>query len=468
MIVKAKEFTDKVEYNLRDERLINSGERILIGFSGGPDSTALLHILHKLSSKLRFSLMACYINHKIRPRAVNKEIEFCRDFCAKLKIEFVLYEIDIPKYAKENKLSLEEAGHIQRKKILRKIAAENNCNKIALGHHQDDIIETILFRLFRGTGPGGLQPIKPMSGNTIRPLYNTSKEDILDYLKKNRIPYIIDRSNLKSDFSRNYIRNKIIPTIKRHFGSGYKNSIGNFAEIISAENDYLTDLTQKNLKKIAQITPGGKIVVDLPKIAVYDGWLRRRIIKQFLEKLSGVPGAGSFDDIARINSLIEGELKAVSLGGGIRVIREGDKIYFSKGKCNIRYGDMKISGVTEITELRSRLECTQLPVGSARTELQKKGSRINIDYDKIAQPCRVRGIKPGDRFTPLGMKGTKKVGDFLTDKKISKHLRDEIPILLDKKGLIWLVGHQIANRVKVDKSTKKVLDIEYIKRKSSW
>jgi len=465
--MKTNEFLDKVEKNIKGQRLTLPGDRILIGFSGGPDSTALLHILYKLSPKLKFSLIACYINHKIRPRAAKKEIEFGRDFCKKMKIEFILNEIDIPKYAKENRLSLEEAGFIKRKEILQKTAEENQCNKIALGHHQDDIVETILFRLFRGTGPGGLQPIKPISGNIIRPLYNITKDDILGYLKTNKVRFLIDRSNQQSVFSRNYIRNKIIPVIKKRFGDSYRSSICNFADIISTENDYLADIVSKKIKKIARFTPGGKIVVDLHEIRQYDSWLRRRIVKNLLEELSGLPGTGSFDDIARLNRIIDGELNAVSLEKGINVLCEGEKIYFTKGKCNIPNTTMNSGGKTELTELNSRFKCTQFPVESAVTEVQKGGDRVNIDFDKMVPPCIIRGIKPGDRFRPLGLKGSKKVGDFLTDKKVSKHIRDEIPVIYDKKGLIWLVGYQIADRVKIDKSTKKVLDIEFIKRKNN-
>jgi tRNA(Ile)-lysidine synthase len=466
--MKKDGFQNKIENNIKELRLIEPGDKLLIALSGGPDSTALLHILHELSSKLKFSLSACYINHRIRPKAVQKEIEFCDKICTKLNIEFVLHEIDIPEYAKKNKLSLEEAGFIQRKKILQKIANKNSCNKIVLGHHQDDIIETILFRLLRGTGPGGLQPIKPISGNIIRPLYNITKDEILKYLKSNKIRYLIDRSNLKSEFSRNYIRNKIIPVIKKRFGDSYRSAIGNFAEIISAEDDYLAAIASKNLKKIAGISPGGKIVVDLPKIRLYDSWLRRRVIKKILEKLSGLPGTGSFDDIARLDRLIDGELRAVSLEGGIDVVRRGDKIYFIKDRCNIRNVNMNTEGTTELAMLNSRLKCSQLAVAKAIRKVQKGGDRVHIDYDKIDPPCQIRNIKPGDRFTPLGMKGTKKVGDFLTDKKVPRQLRDEIPVIFDNKGLIWLVGFQIADRVKIDKSTKKVLDIEYLKRKINW
>jgi tRNA(Ile)-lysidine synthase len=458
--MKTDGFLNKVADNIKVRRLISPDDNILVAFSGGPDSTALLDILHKLSSKLKFSLMACYINHKIRLRAVKKEIEFCRDFCAGLKIPFILYEIDIPKYAQKNKLSLEEAGYIKRKEILSKIALENKCDKIALGHHRDDIIETILFRLFRGTGPGGLQPIKPISGNIIRPLYNLSKDDILEYLKKNRISSVFDRSNLDMGFSRNYIRNEIIPAIEKHFGSGYRSSISNFAEIISTEDDYLNQKTRKSLKKITTITPGGKIIVDLKKISTYDSWLRKRMIKQTLERLSGHPGAGSYADIERINGVIESKLKSVSLGNNMRVIRERDRLFFLGCKTNIEKRELKIEGVTEIPELQSRLKCASTSVQKSSKKLQKGGGRINIDYDKVSPPCRIRGIIAGDKFTPLGMKGTKKVGDFLTDRKISRHLRDEIPVVLDKNGVIWLVGYQISNRVKIDNSTKRILNIE--------
>lgn len=462
-----KDIVAQVKENIVEHNLIMPGDKILVAFSGGPDSTALLYILDRLKKELKIELAACYINHRIRPKAVKKEIRFCHDFCIKLKILFVLCEADIPKYATEQKLSIEEAGRNFRLEVLEKIARDEKCDKIAMGHHLDDAIETILFRLFRGTGPGGLMPMKPIYGKFIRPLYNIPKSDIEFFLNRKKIRFMLDRSNLKSDFSRNYIRNKIIPVIEKHFGPKYRNSINNFARIISDDDSFLRGFAERQVEKICTITPGGKIIVDLPKIAVYAVGVRRRIIKLLLEKLSGRPGTGSFEQVERINDMIDGHLKAVDLGGSLRAISYGELLVLAAGKINIKRRNLEIPATTELPEIRTAIKTRLRKGNKAVLDIQKSNRKINLDIDKILQPVIVRSIRPGDKFRPLGLDGTKKIGDFLTDRKIARYLRDEIPVIEDKNGIIWLAGLEISENVKIDKKTKKVLEIELIRRKNT-
>ncbi|RKX17062.1 MAG: tRNA lysidine(34) synthetase TilS [Candidatus Zixiibacteriota bacterium] len=466
----------QIKKNIAEKQIICSGDKILVSFSGGPDSTALLYSLYKIYGKKAGrvpkragvenpGIIACYINHNIRPKAAKNEIKFCRDFCNKLNIPFIIIEADIPRYAKEQKLSIEEAGRNFRKDILHKIAREKNCNKIALGHHLDDTIETILFRLFRGTGPAGLSPIKPISGKFIRPLFNIPKSYIISFLEKDKIKYMLDRSNLESDFSRNYIRNKIIPVIEKHFGLKYKNSIDNFCQILADEDNFLNDITEKITKKLCTITPGGKIVVDLKKIAVYDICIRRRIIKRLLEKKYKHPGAGSFEQIERINDLIEGRRKTVDLGRNLRVVADRGNLMLSGGKIKMGRRNLAIPDTVELPEVRAVIKTQLIAIKSAKRKKQKNSWKINIDADKIVMPLEISGIGQGDRFQPLGLNGTKKVGDYLTDKKSLRQIRDEIPVIKDKKGIIWLVGYEISDRIKINNKTKKVLEIELIRRK---
>lgn len=461
-----KDLLNQIKKNIAAQQMISPGDKILVSFSGGPDSTALLYALNKLKRDYNTKLIACYINHNIRPKAVKNEIKFCFDFCKKYRIPFMVAESNIPKLAREQKLSLEEAGRNFRKDILQKIAFDENCNKIALGHHLDDTIETILFRLFRGTGPGGLNPIKPVSEQIIRPLFNIPKGDIVAYLKKNKIGFKIDKSNLESDFSRNYIRNKIIPVIEKHFGAKYKNSINRFSQILADEDNFLRKVTEIEAKKTYDVTPGGKIVVDLKKITLYDTCIRRRILRLLLEKLFGHPGAGSFKQIEAIINLINGRQKAVNLGRDLRVIQDRDNLILSGIKIKLRRQNLEIPGKVEIPEIRVTINSRLIATKSARKKKQKNGWKINIDADKIILPLIVDGIKPGDRFRPLGLNGTKKVGDYLTDKKCLDAIRDEIAVIRDKKGIIWLAGYEISDLVKIDNNTKKVLQIELIRRKN--
>jgi tRNA(Ile)-lysidine synthase len=461
------ELEKTVKNNIIEYNLTEKGDLMLVGFSGGPDSTALLHILKQLSQPLKFSLAACYINHMIRPRSAKKEIEYCWSFCQKLKIDFHLINEDIPALAKELKISVEAAGHKFRRAALRQLALEDDYTKIALGHHKDDLIESVLFRLFRGTGPQGLNPIRPKNDLFIRPLFNIERKDIEAYCRKNKLAPIIDRSNFDPKYSRNYVRHKIIPVVDRHFGDKYKNAVFNFSRIITEENGFLHDLAAAGMKKVARFTPGGKVVVDSKALAAYDDWLKRRIVKSILESMAGYIGYGTFSDIESVLMVIDGRKKTVSLEGQIRITADRSELIFTRGNIRIYRRQLKLNESTNIDEINSRIICREIPEAHAVIRPQKKGARIHVDLEKVSWPMYITGIKPGDRFRPLGMKGTKKIGDFLTDIKVPAILRDEIPVLHDRKGIVWLVGHQIADRIKIRKSTKKVLEIERFEKRKS-
>ncbi len=454
----------KIKENIERFGLIEPGDVVLVSFSGGPDSTVLLYILSQLAKPMKFDVRACYINHNIRAKkTLEKEIRHCRMFCERLGVDFVLLEADIPTIAKEEKLTVEEAGHVFRKEALPEICREEGCNKIATGHHLDDRIETILFRLFRGTGPGGIDPIKPKAGQFIRPLFDISRSEIEDFIKKTRLLPVLDESNLDIKYTRNYIRNKIIPTVEKHFGPGFKSSLLNFSEIIGQENVFLADVALLAMKKIVEVTPGGKLIVDLPRLAGYDLWLKRRIIKNCLEEAGGRSGAGSFEDIGRVETIISGKIKAADLRGGMHAASDHDKLYFFKGRIKIKAEEAETPGLLTIDGLNSAVKFKEIPASKAVLKTQRKGLRVDLDIDRVAPPITVRGIKAGDVFVPLGMTGKKKVGDFLTDQKVSKYIRDEILVIEDKRGIIWLAPYRIADRVKIDNKTKKVLRIDLLK-----
>jgi tRNA(Ile)-lysidine synthase len=456
---------EKVKNYIKTGGLIVPGEHVLVGFSGGPDSTFLLLILNKIARQIGFELSACYVNHNIRPRAAKKEIVFCSNFCQKRKIPFILVDADVPGFAQDMKISLEEAGREFRYLIFSDIARQNNCQKIAVGHHQDDIIETILFRLFRGTGPQGLDPIKPLSGNIIRPLLEITRPEIEQYLGKNKINYLIDHSNLKSGFSRNYLRNRVIPLIEKKFGAKFRSSISNFTKIIAEQDDCLKKIAQEELSKISSRTPGGKIVVDLNRLGAYDSALRKRMMKLAIESISGRKGAGSFDEISRLDTIISGKIKSADFGSGIRVSREKDVLIIWKKRSQWTGKRMPIGGIIDLPEISSQMKSRIIPNASARLKKQKGGLRIHLDANKIQPPLQIRPIKPGDSFTPLGLNGKKKIGDFLTDKKVPRYLRDEIPVVLDRKGIIWLAGYQISDNCKIEKNSSNILEMEFLRGK---
>lgn len=457
------QLSGKVEEYIRRFGLIERGDKVLIAFSGGPDSTALLYLLKQLSTRMKFQLCAVYVNHQIRPRAAMRELRYGAALCRRLGVPFVGADCDVPRFARDSSLSLEEAAREARYALLNEIAQSEKCNKIALGHHADDIIETILFRLLRGTGPQGLEPMRPQNGKYIRPLLDIERSEIEAFLRRSKISYLLDRTNFESEFSRNYIRNKMLPAIERHFGVGYRKAIRQFADIAVKQDRFILRMAQAEWHRIAQITPGGKILLDLNKLRVYDESLRDRVLKIAMEKMMHQAGAGSSAEIAAINKIILGNKLAVSLKRGVRATKEREWLVFSAPMAQVKGISLEVGSRSKIPGYRMEFYCRIIPKKAARMRLQKGGAKINIDYDKIVLPLQLRHLRPGDSFQPLGLKGTKKVGDFLTDWKVPRYLRDELLVVTDARGIVWVAGYQIDDKYKIDKETRKVLQIEIIR-----
>ena len=267
---------------------------IFIGYSGGPDSTALVHLLSTLNAKQDLNLKAIHINHNLSKHSSTWE-NHCVETCSKLNVNLITKSIEI----KVDGGGLESASRKARYKAFEKIL--NRDDQLLLGHHSDDVAETLIMRLMRGTGPDGMEGPKLKrslgQGVLVRPLLGVSKKEILDYLKKHNINYIQDDSNLSSDFDRNYLRNKIFPILEKKWNN-FPNRVSNFSKIIKDRNDNYSDLMHEkyddlisnsiNLKKLKELSdpliadvlrysikkcnlavPSSKIIEEIIKTFVY-------------------------------------------------------------------------------------------------------------------------------------------------------------------------------------------------------
>jgi len=456
-------FTEVFNKTVDKYRLIGEGDSVLIGLSGGPDSVALLSLLTKIRKKMNLRLTAVYINHQIRPKAALKEEKFCQELCDRMGLELDIVTEDIPALAKKKKTGLEETAREFRYEVYELLADEDGHDKIALGHHIDDRVETVLFRILRGTGSAGLKGIPVKRGKYIRPLYALTKNDILAYLRKNELDYCLDESNLRADFSRNFIRNELLPEIRDKLNPGVDRAILNLSENIAAEEEYLEQIAEKTVKKAINITSGGKLEVDLILFKGYDLWLKRRLLRYGLRFLSLRQLA---PDKEVIDRLVKLEKKSISLPEKIQAIITDKKlVLYRRGKPAVYNIRLEYDQLLKLDNLKLNFKCRQNRVEAVNLKNKKQSRKVFLDSNRIALPLTVRNIEPGDRFQPLGLSGTKKIGDFLTDRKIPAVYRDEIPVICDKQGIIWLVGYEIADRVKVDHKTKKVMSIEVSTRK---
>jgi tRNA(Ile)-lysidine synthase len=451
---------EKVKKTVSDNHLMEPHDRVLVALSGGPDSVALLHVLSRLRSPMKLELLALYVNHRIRPRAAKREEVFCAALCKRLKVRFETVSEDIPSLARRQKRGVEETARDFRYEIFDKIAARDHFDKIATGHHLDDRVETILFRILRGTGRSGLAGMPVRRGRIIRPLFEVRRAEIMSYLKRHRLKFCIDQSNLESHYRRNYMRNKLLVEIRQNLNPAVDKALLNLSETASEEDTFLNGVVRKRLRAIVHRTAGGKIELDLGKLSAYDTWLRRRILRHCLAESSPREQTPDRMVVDRLDRLCVSRTGAVSLPGGLQANVVGDRMVVWRRPqlryaVNLDVGESCSLAVPDI-EIRSRV----LAYREQEIRRERRATAVLVDYHKVQAPLTVRSIRPGDRFGPLGLGGTKKIGDYLTDCKIDRIYRDEIPVVCDRQGVIWLVGLEIADRVKIDSNTKKVLRLE--------
>ncbi len=448
-----------VKDTITDNSLLSANDSVLIALSGGPDSVALLHILTRLKQSLRLNLNAIYINHGLRPRSAAKEELFCSTLCQKFSINCLIVSADIKAISAELKKSIEESARDFRYEQFEKSAAELDCNKVALGHHYDDRVETILFRFLRGTGPAGLKGIPIARGKIIRPLFNLTKQEILDYLKKQKLKYCTDKSNSNTEFKRNYIRNRLLPEIRSKLNPAADKSIISLSEIISEEELFLEKIADKAFRNCVTTSPAGKLVLASDRFAGYDLWAQRRVIRRCIANASKTWLTPSREVVGRVIEVAAGKKKAVSVPGNLQCERIGQELYFYQ-KSRLKFEErIEIGSKCKIEELGATLSAKLLKKQNLSLTKKRRSPNVIVDFGKVRPPLLVRSIRAGDRFCPLGLRGSKKISDYLVDRKVKRPLRDEVPVVADRKGIIWLVGHEIDERVKIDHRTTERLEI---------
>ncbi len=458
---------EKVKKTIRENNLLSVGDSVLVALSGGPDSVVLVHLLSQLRNRMKLNLSAVYINHQIRPRAAKKEERFCQQLCEKLGLDLTIESKDIPTLAQTKKKSLEETARDFRYTALENLANRRGHNKIALGHHLDDRVETILFRILRGTGRTGLQGIPIKRGKVVRPLYHITKQEIYSYLKKHRLKFCLDQSNTNSDFARNYIRNRLLVDIRKNLNPAVNAAILNLSETAGQEELFFKQVVDRMKKKIVRTTVGGKIELDLKPFMSYQIWLRRRLLRYCLAEASERLPAPDKEVVDRLDTLCMKGGKAVSLPDSLRAVRTAGKLVITHQESRPYAEQLKPGEACQLPGLRLTIRYRLVTNVDGTRYKEKRSKQVWLDKEKLSPPFVVRNIRPGDKFTPLGMNGTKKIGNYLTDRKVERVLRDEVPVVCDQQGVVWLVGFEIADRVKINSTTRRLIKFEVSERRKS-
>ncbi len=465
--------------------MLDPGERIVIGVSGGPDSMALLQILFMLSDEYRLELIAAHINHGLRGADSDEEENFVGLFSKSLGIAFESKLLDIRTLSRECGKSLEEIGRDERYKFLSLVAQKYGAKKIALGHHLHDHVETILMNVMRGCGIEGLRGILAVrDGSIIRPLIPCTRAEILSFLDARGLPFRTDSSNFDNVYLRNKIRNRLIPILKVQYNPNIETSIARLSEIAGQEDAYLQEAVGLALSRLDSDVQGREITFKIADFLQFHEAIQRRVIKTLLERLAPPGKAIGYPHIKSVLELIRHaspsgtlnlpgsieirrEYEALSLIGNRGVTGDGKRRSVSEKLCRAEehtFGfsyDVTIPGRIGIDEIGAIVALDFVEEIPFRMHRQPP-TVIYMDYDKLSLPLRIRNRRPGDRIQPLGMEGSKKIKSYLIDKKIPRYRRMQIPMLVDSESVLWIIGSGMSERIKVTDQTLRVVKAEIV------
>ncbi|MBM4129335.1 MAG: tRNA lysidine(34) synthetase TilS, partial [Nitrospira sp.] len=316
------ELLTRVRQSIKKHAMLTGGERVVIGLSGGPDSVCLLHILRALEDEFELDLLALYVNHGLRPKETPEEIKFCGSICGRLNVPFMTQSIDVYSYAKEKGLNKQQAARELRYMVFEGVASQQNAHRIALGHTADDQAETLLLRLFRGSGPTGLSAIPPVRGRIIRPLIDIERKEIERYLGEEGIDFIVDSSNLREEYLRNKIRHSLIPLL-RDVNPGIIETLSRTAEIFREEERYFDIIVAEKLMKLVCRKTDTRIELFIGPLETMDKVILRRVLRKAIEQTRGLREV-SFVHVEDIIGLIKSGRSGdrLYLPRSIRVIKE--------------------------------------------------------------------------------------------------------------------------------------------------
>jgi tRNA(Ile)-lysidine synthase len=439
-----------------ENQLIEKGDKILVALSGGADSVFLLSFLSKFRNRFKIEVAAFHLNHKLRGKSANADAKFCADFCKQNKIELISVEKDVKTYAKKMKVSVEEAGREIRYNELNIAANKIGYSKIATAHNASDNVETILLNFIKGTGIKGLAGIPIKRNNIIRPILCLTAEEIRKYLKAYQIPFRNDESNLDSDYERNFLRNEIIPKLKQRLNPRFEEKVSNTSKIISEINSFVEHQVEQLSHKIVNYE--GKVLrINTKRISKLD----QSFLSVFLKSVIGnkfnteLSSENIYDLMELVFSQTGNEvhLKEKLVAKKDRDVLVVRKIFSNKSEKafhKIKVGEkLEVDGkIISINKVRRKMfKFTQ----DKSVEL--------VSGDSLRNSFEIRKWKAGDKFQPIGMKGTKKISDFLSDEKVSSINKNDQLVLTNSGKIVWVIGFRIDERFKVTSETKQILKL---------
>jgi tRNA(Ile)-lysidine synthase len=458
---------DKVRKYIDAWNMLSRGDRVVVGISGGPDSVVLLHVLMELREPLGIVVFGAHVNHGLRGEAAKGDSDFAEGLCREWGIPFFLKEANIPALSRAKRISEEEAGRIVRYDFFHEVMEKVNGNRIATAHHKNDQAETILHNILRGTGMQGLSGIKPVRDDClIRPLLDITRSEIESYLQEHGLPYRIDATNEESVYTRNRIRNELIPVLVRDYNPNIVDGLAKLGSMIREEDDFLTRYCSSLYREFSVQGPD-YVDIGLEQFLSCHTAVQKRLARMALSQVRGdLNGVGHNHIEAIVQLAAQSSTGSMTIIPGstgtppIHVEKRYECLRFRKPGCLEAIAPFDVSlpvpGQVLLKDLNMQVTAEKL---HGKNGFTFSSECIYIDEKAVKGDLHIRQRKDGDRFKPFGMKGSKKLKDYFIDRKVPREERDRIPLLVDEDNIIWVVGFQINEDYKISASTTDMLKI---------
>ena len=450
--------------------MVQKEDIIIAGVSGGPDSICLLCVLAELRESFGYELAAVHVNHLLRGEDAYRDERFVIDFCEGMHVPLDVVRVDVSAYASEHHLSPEEAGREVRRQAFDGAMRRYGGNKIALAHHMNDNAETVLFHLARGTGVKGAAGILPVSGRYIRPMLCLKREEIECYLKEKEIESCLDKTNLENIYTRNKIRNEMIPYFEKNINARTVEHLYEFTEQMRELGAFVDELAQERISQVVTVRDNG-YVIRIPELEKTAPVLRPYLIRKVIAKAAGREKDIEAVHLRDVEELMQKQSgRRIDLPYGLTACRQYDEILITgkekpesvqpvilseKGE-----GAGNIHRTITVPGMEVTIDIRMFDREKNRAAFEERPYTKWFDYDIIQNDVVLRTRQPGDSITINDCGQTQKLKKYFINHKIPEAERDQVLLVADGSQIMWIAGYRQSRKYQITDATQRVLEIK--------